>query len=353
MKPVVVIPCLNEEDWIEATCQSLGFGVGAVESPAALVLVDNGSSDRTLQVSQAIAASSAAAVQVVEELERGHVPARRRGNRIAAELARLMGTPPTELLIIQCDADTNYSPGYVAAMTDYAEQAGRPDAMFQADTLPPMAETSAPLVESLIAECDRLFEDRWGQQEFDVVVDDKACAYTLDSYNQWGGFKREFTDEGDEILAETTRLAMAGCVAGLKVSTVATAGAVHSTRRLDVDAVQTLASAGFPYVRRRLLPRYGLVPLHVLERRTLAGETIIDEIVRSRSRHLAALLVLLPHCIHRTLRHAWPREPAVRQCLELIPDLSAADLRNAPGRLLADVLALATAHHRLLDELWR
>jgi hypothetical protein len=343
---------LNEEDWIEATCQSLGFGAGAEESPATLVLVDNGSSDRTLQVSQAIAASSAAAVQVVEEPERGHVPARRRGNRTAADLAQMMGAQSTELLIIQCDADTIYSPGYIAAMTDYAERADRPDAMFQADTLPPASATSAPLVESLIAECDRLFEDRWGHQEFDMVVDDKACAYTLDSYGRWGGFKREFTGEGDEILAETTRLAMAGSVVGLKVNTVATAGAVHSTRRLDEDAVQTLASAGFPYVRRRLLPGYGLVPLLVLERRTVAGETIINEIIHVRRRHLAALLVVLPHCISRTLRHATPREPAVRQCLELIPDLSAADLRNAPGRLLADVLSLATAGHRLLDELW-
>ena len=54
MRAYIVMPCLNEERELVATCASLGFGPGvATDNPdGTLVLVDNGSTDRTPELMQ-------------------------------------------------------------------------------------------------------------------------------------------------------------------------------------------------------------------------------------------------------------------------------------------------------------
>src|SRR6267378_1266299 len=109
---VLVMPCLNEEQNLEATCASLGFGSGTKSLPqgTVLIIMDNGSSDSTLSIAEKIKRSSKPdAVLVGQELERGYVPVRHRGNLIADELARSARLPADTVLILQVDADCHYS----------------------------------------------------------------------------------------------------------------------------------------------------------------------------------------------------------------------------------------------------
>jgi glycosyltransferase involved in cell wall biosynthesis len=116
----VVVPCLNEEQNVVATCRSLGFGVGGYHN-GALILVDNGSTDHTLEVARNIQASARAeSVHVVEEQDRGFVPARARGVQVVCEVATARGLTNTSVLIIQADADTLYDSHYVELMIEAA-----------------------------------------------------------------------------------------------------------------------------------------------------------------------------------------------------------------------------------------
>ena len=119
MRAFIVMPCLNEEDELEAACASLGFGLAAETGPAktTLILVDNGSTDRTPEIMQHIWRSSRkGAVIITHESERGFVPPRRHGIERAAALAEIEGLSQSDVLILQADADTRYRSGYVAAM---------------------------------------------------------------------------------------------------------------------------------------------------------------------------------------------------------------------------------------------
>lgn len=109
----VVMPCLDEGRGLTATCASLGMFRPAVHETTRFVLVDNGSRDDTLAVMRAVADRAApGSVSVVEEPERGYVPARRRGAEVVREVAALMRVPTDEALVLQVDADTTYGEGY-------------------------------------------------------------------------------------------------------------------------------------------------------------------------------------------------------------------------------------------------
>ena len=85
------MPCLNEEELLESTCRSLGFGQSKVSTleNLHLILVDNGSDDDTLAVMEHVKERSPpGSVQIVREMERGYVPARHTG----AWARRLAGT---------------------------------------------------------------------------------------------------------------------------------------------------------------------------------------------------------------------------------------------------------------------
>jgi glycosyltransferase involved in cell wall biosynthesis len=114
----IVIACLNEESRLAATCRSLGFGDGLQPATnATLILVDNGSTDGTRAVAKVIQSlAPAGSVVVAEEPERGHVPPRHRGNIVATELAQRRGFAQADTLLVQADADTTYSDGYLEAL---------------------------------------------------------------------------------------------------------------------------------------------------------------------------------------------------------------------------------------------
>jgi hypothetical protein len=347
----VVMPCLNEQDSLAASCRSLGFGSAQqVPERCFLVLVDNGSTDATLDLCQALRSEVGDVVEVVQEPVRGHVPARHRGNLAAEHLADTRGVSLAELIVIQADADTQYSPGYVDIMREAITSAPAGSPIGQAISLLSLdVRASCPCVVAAVDLVDQAVEWRFGSSRYDVVVDDKACAYRLGDYERWGGHRREYFRDGDELLAETTRLAIAGLTHGATRIDVVEASVIHSQRRLLSDAAQELAAAGFPYVGRRIFPGIPPVTLNDLERRVVAGDRdLLDAIGAVRASHLVALTVLLPAQLARVLTGEVPADPGLRNVLESLPRRSIRQAATTPGLLLNDVLDLALASGSLL-----
>jgi Glycosyl transferase family 2 len=347
------MPCLNEQDTLLDACRSLGFA-SSQEPPERcfLVLVDNGSTDRTPELCRALQFELLDSVVAVREPVRGHVPARRRGNETAAHVARTRGRPEATLLIIQADADTHYSPDYVDNVRETISNTPVSGPIGQAITTPPPELSSQyPGVLSEVDLVDDSVQRRFvGSPRFDALVDDKACAYVLGDYQRWGGHRREYFQDGTEILAETTRLAIAGLAQGAERIEIAGASATHSQRRLLADAVQELASAGFPYGDRRIFPRQATMTLSDLEQMVTAGDRrLLDKILAARAAHLVALTALLPAHLARSLTGQVPADPGLRTLMHELPQRSIHEAAKTPGRLLADVLIVAMTARPLLD----
>jgi glycosyltransferase involved in cell wall biosynthesis len=122
----IVLPCLDEESTFLETCRSLGFAAAGIgqQTGVHLIIVDNGSTDRTLEIVEFIDAHSMpGSVCVVEESERGFVPPRHTGTQRARYLAEAAGW--SDVLIVQTDADTAYTEGYVGRLRAAAAAAGR------------------------------------------------------------------------------------------------------------------------------------------------------------------------------------------------------------------------------------
>lgn len=340
----VVMPCLNEEDYLTAACASLGFGGGVSPPPQCrLILVDNGSTDRTLDVCRVLQGQIGELVVVVQESVQGHVPARHRGNLVAAQIAAADGVSPDEAVVIQADADTEYSLGYVNSVRAAYGDAPIDGQFVQAIAVPqPGFHATYPRVFAAMDAVDQSIAARFGVQQYDFVVDDKACAYGLDDYFKCGAHRREFFCDGTEILAETTRLMIASQALGMRSIEIADATVVHSQRRLLHDATQHLATAGFPYSCTRAFPGVQPVTLEMLERMVVADESAaLEPIAAIRTAHLVALTVLLPAQVVRACTGELPTDPYVRRILLDIPTRSIDEVATAPGRLLADVLGLA------------
>lgn len=97
-----VVPCLNEVDALPATCASLGFRPGEPAPPdTLLVFADNGSTDGTMAFAEDLRrVFPAGTVVIAEEKERGYLPPRTCGNRIAMATAKTLGVPVDRLLIV-------------------------------------------------------------------------------------------------------------------------------------------------------------------------------------------------------------------------------------------------------------
>ena len=344
----VVVPCLNEENNLAATCASLGFGTGKDTGPtgALLFLIDNGSSDSTIAVAERIkTASEPGTVFVGHEPERGYVPPRRRGNLMMEELARSSGWRTGDVLILQADADTDYAPGYIASMRAAAELHG-PGVMIEACVAyPPAFQAEYPEYIRLCDEVDgefvRLFARDFSD---DDLVDDKVSGYRLSDYLDWGGHHREYTTGGEEIHAETARLYLRARAKGTRGERVADALAFHSPRKVLEDPALHLATAGFPREASwtaRWREGYGGPPdLNGLCRQLSHPEVL--KAVRAREEHLLALLGVLPVHVDRTLVEVSSVETAefADIVLPLLPERTRNDLLLRPGIFLTDVFEL-------------
>src|SRR5258705_8399462 len=106
LQVVLVMPCLNEADNLKQTCLSLGFGRDSehLSEHTALVIIDNGSTDATAEVAEEIRRSSKPdTVHLIQEPERGFVPAPNAGNLCPRRLANSLGWNEAGGLVLQGD----------------------------------------------------------------------------------------------------------------------------------------------------------------------------------------------------------------------------------------------------------
>lgn len=349
----IVIPCLNEAAYIAATCESLGFdGVSPPPAECHLVLVDNGSTDGTLDYCHMLKADYGSSVVVVREPTRGHVPARHHGNVVSGQMATAFGVSHADTIIIQADADSIYSTEYVNTVREYFQRQSSTGILAQTITrMSSDLRANFPNVFTAIDAVDQAIEARFKTPLYDVIVDDKACAYRLNDYFRWGGHRREYFDDGTEILAETTRLMIAAAAHGDERREVSAASVVHSNRRLFEDATRQLSAAGFPYSNSSP-SESGTANLCELERAASSGHTdVLREICTTRAAHLIALMVVLPAHLERTLTGVLSGDPAIERLTTSLPSRSPADLSARPGQSLVDVLDLVRLGSTTLNNL--
>lgn len=253
MHIVAVMPCLNEEELLEGTCASLGFGETSVARPndATLVLVDNGSDDGTWDVIGRIQqASPAGSVVAAHEPVRGYVPPRHRGTLIAREIAHDRGLAEDRVLIVQLDADTEYSGQYLSLMR---ESAVRCSGHFMVEAMQGWPADFAEEHPRLVALCnasDASVSKFCVDEADDVIIGDARSAYLLSHYFAWGGHRREFLANGDEAFAETSRLLIQARLRhGARKVGCTDAQAFPSRRKNVADAALSFATAGFPRER--------------------------------------------------------------------------------------------------------
>lgn len=343
MEIFIVIPCLNEERYLAATCASLGFG-GGQEPLGRLVLVDNGSDDGTAQVMLAIQqASPPGCVLITRELRRGHVAARRAGMGVVIAVALREKLPAQDVLILQADADTIYLPGYVRAMVD-ARSDGRVQFIEASSVTARDFNLEFPEFNQLCRQVDNDMESWFAAEEVQVVVDDKVCGFSLVDYCAWGEHQEELDDQGDQVLAETSRLLMRARGRGqVWRSKVESAQALPSRRRLRKHALGYFAGSGYPR-RGQWMEAWGTAneAQHFL-RAPLEWPTL-SRLVRSRQRHQLALFGLLP-AICDVEANVPRRLAALAKIIRGSPNV------RSPGRLLGLVLELADQEEGILAEL--
>lgn len=357
----IILPCLNEEATLRSTCASLGFGTkdGHQPTDCFLFIVDNRSSDRTARIAQEVRASSRpGTVFVTQEDERGYVPARHAGVEVATRtLAGQAQIPSESVLALQADADTIYTAGYVDAMRSASELAGRGGLVSGLAELPADFILRHAGYQAMVQAIDHAALYPLAPATPDVICCDAVCGYRLDQYFAWGGHRREYDPNGDEILAETTRLYLRSLLHGTFLVHVDTAIAYPSPRKIVTHPAREFASAGFPRNARwksewdSRYERLGGINELISNQDNLT----VRASVRTRKRHSVALFGLLPVHVSRAL----DREPPPNQAQlaevagQVLPHRDSETVTNQPGILLSDVLALVDDERVPLEEIPR
>jgi glycosyltransferase involved in cell wall biosynthesis len=288
-----VIPCLNEEDCIAATCASLGFGDG-LKPLGRLVLVDNCSSDGTAKVMLAIQrASPPGQVLITREHRRGYVAARRAGMAPVMAIAQRDQVSEEDVLVLQADADTIYLPCYVQTMVD--AHCGGCGQLLEASAVTSREfNLEFPAFGQLCREVDSDMERWFAPEERQVVVDDKVCAFLLGDYRAWGEHRDELDDRGELVLAEMSRLFMHAKSTGeVWRERVESAQALPSRRRLRTQAPGYFACSGFPRLTQ-WTEAWGVPGEAERFLRSPHSWPTLSRLVRSRQRHQLAHFGLLP-----------------------------------------------------------
>ena len=343
----VVMPCLNEEKNLWNTAHSLGFGRGKNEHlipDTYLVIVDNYSSDKTLEIAEQIKTETENnKVITTIEKERGYIPPRRRGNQLVEEFCKRHHVNPHDVLIIQADADTVYSQGYIAQFTQAASTMSEGTLLEGLANYPIEFRTSSTFYVDICQRVDQHLASYFANSEEDIVVDDKTCAYRLSDYTDWGGFIREFNVMGEEIYAETTRLFIRGKSQGAKKKVVEEAVSFHSTRKLmDYPAVD-FVTPGYPHTTRDLFSLKKLYP-HNLEYFQSINDSNVQfqQMVKVRQEHLIALFIVLPLHIKITIKSQCfsAKDDIEMMIAEKLPIRSKSEMYNNPSMFIADAFRI-------------
>ncbi len=355
----IVIPCLNEEEHLAHTCASLGFGIGPRLTPnnAILIIVDNNSVDNTSSVARSVKDNSMPNSVIIEEEKiRGFVPARHRGIEWVQTWAKNNGVAPKGILIIQADADTVYSEGYIDYMRLSAIENG-PNVLFTAHSgyAPDFQEHYAGFM-GLSYEVDNRYEQLYPQTlTDDCVVDDKAASYLLSDYRNWGGHQREYiSSTTEEVFAETTRLYIRARTTGAKRVLVENARVYHSPRKLKQFPLLHFATAGFPREESWCAFFNAAIhgPLTLEDLHEGHSHPSITFSIRTRRLHVLALFSLLPLHVCKALSSSESEEMEAwaNPMFKFLPDIRRADLLQ-PARVLLDVFnAINTSGNLILEQ---
>lgn len=346
IQTVLVLPFLNEQKSLKITCQSLGFGINPNQVPqdTTLILIDNGSTDGSLQVAASIKDSSPeSSVIIGHESEKGYVPPRHKGNMLAQEYAEINGWNENEILILQADADTVYCENYVGLMTRVAQTFGTGN-LFQASADYPLEfKQKFPEYIQICNEIDTQLERYFAPESIDVIVDDKLSGYILEDYFKWGCHQREYTSTGDEIHSETARLYIKSRAYGSRKIQVEGALALPSMRKTVVEPALHFAAVGFPR-EKSWVEKW---------RREYQGPTTItrfcDQLLNPevqtafnvRGLHIIALFNILPFHVAAALNEQAEEDDKIyRKCFPDLPNRTIDDVKNNPGIFFTDVFHL-------------
>lgn len=299
-----------------------------------------------------IQASSRSAVIIAHEAERGYVPPRRHGVDLVARLTSEAGLSNEDVLIVQADADTRYQLGYVESVKEAARSAG-PGILLEGRT-----EVDASFLQSH-AEYQALADGVDGSmspflvgESDEVIVDDKVCSYFLSDYEKWGGHRREFDPDGEEIHAETSRLFIRGKACGAQKLGVDDAIATPSRRKVLENPGLYFATCGFPH---------GVASNHFWKKRHPTKDDFEelsrnsryrDAAIFTRKCHDLILFGVLPIWVSEMINPVKVISPDLRDRLRplatLLPKMSRDDMYDSPGRALWRALKLIETQRALL-----
>ena len=352
----IVLPCLDEAVTLASACRSLGFGTDEnSEAGTYLFIIDNGSSDGTWEVAEEIQSSSPpGSVFLTREEERGYVPPRHTGTRVVHTITAAQGYDPRDVLVVQADADTIYDPGYIKAMCNAADAAGTNVLLEGLAEFPAEFCTAFPSYVRLCSQIDKRVAALLNSRDLgNLICTDSVSAYRLSDYHSWGGHIREYTKEGEEIYAETTRLYMRSLPHGSRRIDVLDAVAYPSARKAGIRPLAELASAGFPRE-----PSWWLQwPPEADQLDLLLGssrESEVQDAMAVRARHLVALFGILPLHVARALDiDPEVHNAALADIVDTLVRRDAASLRRTPGVFLTDVLSLVDHDEARLDAIWQ
>lgn len=244
MRLGIVIPAKDEQEYIVRTLESLASQACARSLDCEIVVVENGSSDRTREVVAEYARMSPANIALLSIDEPSAIEARILGVR------HLLEREDPAHCLVSCDADTVYPHEWLQAVQD-GFQAGW-DVVACAGYMHPLLWDQCPnvtrryidevgsiffdpdTVNSLrLDERDLLFTHRI-YAEFGRPLCSQGFAITSDAYVRIGGFRREYYDAGgtEEILLAATPLLFRAELADLRVGPSERPWWLTSPRRL-------------------------------------------------------------------------------------------------------------------------
>jgi len=357
IKVFIVLPCFNEEDNLIETLSTLGFSQARAElyTDVNLIIVDNNSTDATYYIANKMRDCFPYNVHLIKESEQGYVPPRHKGNLYAKDIAEKNHWSIDEVLIIQADADTHYSQDYIIAMRNASSFWGLNTLLEAYSKFPLSFEQKYPDYIDICIKSDMALNPLFVKSKtYDVIVDDKQCAYRLGDYFRWGMHVREFLTNGDELFAETTRLFIKARETGARKVMLNNAYAEHSPRRILETPLLQYITAGFPrefgWKKKWLDIRIDLTQFVELE---LHNHKLWKEASRTRTIHLIALFIISPLYINNILRVGTNTRSnsAAEQILKLLPLIDKETLVANPGQAIYNVLETVEQYFNDTDDL--
>lgn len=314
------MPCLNEAHGLRQTCLSLGFGKDAGgDASDTLVIVDNGSTDSTLQVAETIRQDVGGdRVVIVSCSTRGFVPARVAGADKVIEVCTMRGISSSDAILLQVDADAQYSLEYTLAFREAAMVHGR-NYLYESrsvmpDSIDAKLQKFLQYLDAFDADYFDLIkcESKASLAICDCIVDDKTVGIILADWMKTGGLQRDYVSGGEMIYCGTSRFWLRLAAHGFQRHLIDKATCAHSTRKISEGADIFCASAGWPHGTSWKRSWRQQFPSAPLVSNFFAEETsrIRAAALQARRAHLEAMFYHSPRVFSSLLRAGGNLNPA-------------------------------------------